>query len=69
MSDKLENPRAFPMPVNSVGDAGYEGMTLRDYFAAQALGGILAHHGGDVGGWICDKAYEVADVMLKVRQS
>lgn len=51
----------------------YAGMTLRDYFAGQALIGILGSRTGflvDVGtdnapGW----AYRVADAMLKARES
>lgn len=44
MTDKPENPQAFPgrkwTPDNQ--DVN-EGMTLRDYFAAAALQGILAN--------------------------
>lgn len=36
MSDEPENPKAFP-----TGNFN-KGMTLRDYFAGQALAGILA---------------------------
>jgi hypothetical protein len=46
------------------------GMTLRDYFAAKAIVGIIAHPEGPAGLW--DKcalqAYEVADAMLKARE-
>jgi hypothetical protein len=56
---------AFPEDVNP-------GMTLRDYFAAKAMQGMLA-------GWpnsdscfehmptICKKCYQWADMMLKAR--
>ena len=57
------------------------GMTLRDYFAAQALTGLMANSGGPLqsnnySGWSyanCDigdvaaEAYRIADAMLKVR--
>jgi hypothetical protein len=48
---------------------GEEGMTLRDYFAGQALAGIMAAT------TVCDpeavasRAYVVADAMLKERKN
>jgi hypothetical protein len=47
-----------------------EGMTLRDYFAAKAMQGMLAENGGgalrnaDLATW----AYQIADNMLKARE-
>lgn len=66
------NPPAFPTtkPLDGWGDPN-QGMTLRDYFAGQALVGHLAE-----GGWRCDDshfqevakgAYRFADAMLKER--
>ena len=55
---KPENPSAFPR------DGYQEGMTLRDYFAGQALVGMIADYN------ITDSAkysYEAADEMLKAR--
>lgn len=51
MEKKIENPLAFPRPMTATGpgdghniqDYGDQGMTLRDYFAAAALQGILAN--------------------------
>ena len=50
MNDKkIETESAYPHPKINVDDAGFEyipasaGMTLRDYFAAIALQGILAN--------------------------
>jgi hypothetical protein len=47
------------------------GMTLRDYFAAKALQGMLAENGG--GALSNDKlaayAYNIADEMLKAREA
>jgi len=47
------------------------GMTLRDYFAAKALQGMLAENGG--GALRNDKlaayAYNLADEMLKAREA
>ena len=44
------------------------GMTLRDWFAGQALAGILASANfGNTKDWIGGKAYEAADAMLAAR--
>lgn len=46
-------------------------MTLRDYFATQAMQGIISanwsvsRHDGD----LAKKAYEIADKMLKAREA
>lgn len=73
MTDKPENPRAFPLSVNDVGDCGCEGMTLRDYFAAKAMQGVLMAN-SNVGTFSkidadCYDAYRYADAMLKARQN
>jgi hypothetical protein len=64
---------AFPVAdtVHSTGHVQYgvNGMTLRDYFAGQALMGILAAANfGSTKDWIGQKAYEAADAMLAVRE-
>ena len=68
-----DNPRAFPgglaegmepdvkMPYNG-------GMTLRDYFAAAALTGILAVASSDRQAAIAAECYDLADAMLAERQ-
>lgn len=46
------------------------GMSLRDYFAAQALQGICSHHdtwGLPTSPKIASKAYELADAMIRER--
>lgn len=59
---------AFPVPLNPgqpwQGMAPCDGMTLRDYFAAKAMQGLLANKGA------ChpDDAYEMADAMLAARE-
>lgn len=59
------------------------GMTLRDYFAAKALQGVLANSGGVVQansscGWslcnctlddVAEFSYQMADAMLKARNA
>jgi hypothetical protein len=68
MLDKPGNPSAFPRPSN-----GSYGMTLRDYFAGQALASIPTRqwdHVGDgkamMAAW-AQCAYGVADAMLAER--
>jgi hypothetical protein len=68
---------AFPRASNRpYGDHGYDGMTLRDYFAAKALPAALAefyappNHSREV--WmdhddLAQHVYSVADAMLKAR--
>jgi hypothetical protein len=57
---------AFPVKYQS------GGMTLRDYFAGQALAGFLAAHAGQgvslpEDDWSATRAYEIADAMLAER--
>ena len=57
---------AFPTQV-----ASYEGMTLRDYFAAKAMQGLLIgiESGKEHQAALIPKiAYDMADVMLKERE-
>jgi hypothetical protein len=58
-----------------MGEVAQEGMTLRDYFAAKAMQGIITNSDqasiaiDEVGGWVGKYAYEVADSMLKARSA
>ena len=69
--NKPPNPPAFPTQESET-CLGFpkiyasEGMTLRDYFAAKALSGIIAgnHFAGEE---IAPLAYEFADDMLRAR--
>ena len=45
------------------------GMTLRDYFAAKAMQGMMHDVSQPVGEVIAEWAYQVADAMLKARGS
>ena len=48
----------------------HEGMTLRDYFAAKAMQGILTDPEIVMGATeIADLSYKYADAMLKARQA
>ena len=73
------NEPAFPVSPELCQDltvSQQRGMTLRYYFAAKALQGLLANpklqkeilgQGGCLSGWIEDSAYGFADAMLKAR--
>ena len=56
---------AFPAPYNNDG----VGMSLRDWFAGQALAGLLAGRGsaGDKAPNWANGSYAIADAMLKAR--
>ena len=70
MNNKYYNGgSAFPVPmVAPQGDflnVKSEGMTLRDWFAGQALAGLLAHHGAHVISIkVADSAYAIANEMI-----
>lgn len=79
----IENPPggpAFPVSIPGCGDNGWHGMSLRDYFAAQALAGIMAADikvPGSIGGLnelrhtpeaIAKASYDYADAMLAARK-
>lgn len=60
---------AFPQPINP--SEQVRGMTLRDYFAAQALNGICANPANtgcrDINAYT-QCAFKMADSMLKERK-
>ena len=64
--------QAFPMHER---DDALRGMTLRDWFAGQALAGIMAYHNPTRGDFhyncddkqIANTAYSYADAMLAAR--
>ncbi len=70
---------AFPCETLGVDQHGeyrkpYEGMTLRDYFAAKAMQGMLSANGDENGfleyeeKTVAKNAYKLADAMLKARE-
>ena len=67
MSDKTGGP-AFP-GVDEAGEP-YNGMTLRDYFAAKAMQGVLSFEAIDEynANDVAFVAYGMADAMLKARE-
>jgi hypothetical protein len=64
---------AFPSPPSQHSNGFYstgEGMTLRDYFAAAALQGMLSDAciaGSDL--QLAENAYSYANAMLKAREA
>ncbi|MEM8420664.1 hypothetical protein Q4S30_07290 [Morganella morganii] len=71
MADKTGGS-AFPLPATEWNGAD-EGMTLRDYFAAKAMQGILVNTERNEFSFgkvdeIASKAYELADAMLRARE-
>jgi hypothetical protein len=81
MSDKPIDSGGPAFPTENEGQTGnttwrHEGMTLRDYFAAKALSGMLTTArspclGGLDGyeGHAAQAAYKIADAMLEARKS
>ena len=59
----MNNPPAFP------DGKGTKGMTLRDYFAAQAIQGLLSSTVNAPLDVFVKQAYKVADSMLKARET
>lgn len=68
-----DNPKAFPSGSRYSGDLG---MTLRDYFAGQALTStmlLVTGHESEPGEGMAQtfarRAYELADAMLEARKA
>ena len=76
---QANNQPAFPGPyANKNGNLEVlfkqQGMTLRDYFAAKAMQGMLACSNLDAklkadAGLIATSAYQFADAMMKAREA
>jgi hypothetical protein len=77
----MNNPPAFPRPYSEdafLEETDYlaqDGMTLRDYFAAQAMQGLFAsnaehdHEDEHIFDAVAEAAYKQADAMLKAREA
>jgi len=61
----MKNPQAFP--THPDGALINDGMTLRDYFAARAMQGLVSKSSYDFTD-IAKCAYLIADAMLKARE-
>lgn len=65
MNKKPEEP-AFQLPASEYASHGpHAGMSLRDYFAGQALAACRNHSNEK---WLAERAYKIADAMLAERQ-
>jgi hypothetical protein len=67
----MKNEPAFPAPAG-VSHITEQGMTLRDYFAAKAMQGMLAGQDRRLVAtkeFIGETAYEYADSMMKAREA
>jgi hypothetical protein len=73
MTEKYDGGSAFPnlTPTNPQIEYCDRGMSLRDWFAGQAMMGIIAHPGNvdcEGGRHFAKTAYEMADAMLEARK-
>ena len=73
MNETKNGGPAFPTTqyVGGISPTGYSGgMTLRDFFAAKAMQGMLAEDGGGAlnNEELAEFAYVIADEMLKARE-
>jgi hypothetical protein len=68
-TDTANNPPAFPN-INGDFEARQRGMTLRDYFAAEAMPEVIRELWGeeDAANQIAECCYQLADAMLRERQ-
>lgn len=68
MSDHTGDPND-DMPTYA--DVSHPGMTLRDWFAGQALAGLLSTYTTDEVAWekVSRRAYGLADAMIQARKA
>lgn len=67
MTEKETGGPAFPCLDSNAN--GHEGLTIRDYFAAKAMQGLISAENWT--GYIrktAEEAYQMADAMLKERE-
>jgi hypothetical protein len=74
MSNTNTGGPAFPIERQTIAEQyGSVGMTLRDYFAAKAMQGLLELTPKDKQQWtnkiIAETAYGMADAMMKAREA
>lgn len=68
MTDKNNGGPAFPLSTSFVG-GGNCGMSLRDWFAGQAIIGIISDTRCNWSGHrMAEEAYSISDAMLKERE-
>lgn len=71
---KPDNPPAFPFSPDGPNYRTHAGLTMRDWFAGQALAGELAAQSQPIGEWtvphfpaLATRIYLIADAMLAER--
>ena len=66
-------PPTYQNPMHGGPLEGFEGMDLRDYFAAKAIEGACSGDSGLPDDLFCEavaaRAYKLADAMLKARKA
>lgn len=70
MSNINDGGPAFPVTTDNYNSLGSRGLSIRDYFAAKAMSGLLERVKGNIlvePERIAFDAYVVADAMLKAR--
>jgi len=69
MMNSNDGGPAFPLPLGSQTTQGNEGMSLRDYFAGQALAGMCANEIDGCRSFqeCAEYAYKHADAMIVAR--
>jgi len=75
MNNKDTSGPAFPVhpdmagQLNCIPSSSDAGMSLRDYFAAKAMQGMMVDVEQPKCNYIAKTAYEMADAMLKAREA
>jgi hypothetical protein len=73
MNKKYDGGPAFPATIHNGLTSGWPGISLRDYFAAKAMRGLIARQFTKDDSdrafveWVSAVSYEMADEMLKAR--
>jgi len=67
----MKNPPAFPQQFNGTSEPSLSGLSIRDYFAAQALSGLINYYSPEPTEHkaIAELCYSLADAMMKAREA
>jgi hypothetical protein len=63
----MKNPPAFPQQFDGTSEPSLSGLSMRDYFAAKALQGLIASDVDAEPKDFAESSYEMADAMMKAR--
>ena len=64
----MKNKPAFPQQFKGTTEPSLMGLTMRDYFAAKAMQGMMHDVDQPHCDYIAQKAYQMADAMLKAKE-